>query len=104
MLRSVASEVVTTSSPKHPDSAPDDLVTLKKSSADSAQMISNLTKNKFSDKRKKKSVNVSSDDDDEENENGNVKNEDVLLDEDEARLEDLVFGNEKNIFENIKKK
>ena len=107
MLRSVTSEAVTASSPKRTDLDTEDNGLLKAATANNAEIVFNLNKNTLKDKRKKKrSVNVSSGDEDEENEgetSGNVKDKDVLMDEDEARLEDLVFGNEKNIFENIKK-
>lgn len=89
MLRSVTSVPVTASSPKKP----------VQTSEESEILINNLDRNNLlNEKRKKQSVDVSSGDDEDDSEEPNV-----LMDEDEARLEDLVFGNEKNIVENMKR-
>lgn len=99
MLRTVSSVPVDASSPAKPD-----METTSETKNDNSQIVLNLDKNSTREKRKKKTVDVSSDDDDDEQENiFQDKNTDTFIDEDESRLENLVFGSEKGIFDNISK-
>lgn len=91
MLRTVANVPVDASSPKK-----------EEPTMDTSELLFNLDRSSLKEKRKKKSVDVSSSDDEEDD--VKIENsENVLIDEDEARLENLVFGNEKNILDNMTK-
>ena len=99
MLRTVSKVPVDASSPVKPD-----MESTTETKKDNSEIVLNLDRNSTREKRKKKSINESSDDDDDDQENiFQNKNLDNFIDEDESRLEDLVFGSEKAIFDNISK-
>ena len=68
-----------------------------------SEMLLNLERNLSKEKRTKKNKPESSDDEDDEENSEEIENSNIPIDEDEARLENLVFGAEKNIFENMTK-
>lgn len=93
MLRSASTVPANASSPKKEETE-----TTKTST--SAEILFNLDRNSMKEKRSKANANLSSDDDD-----GNIMSEsNRFVDDDESRLEDLVFGGENALLENITKK
>lgn len=68
-----------------------------------SEMLQNLERKGSKEKRKKKNKPESSDDENDEDNDDDIDDTNILVDEDEARLEDLVFGAEKTIVENMAK-
>lgn len=112
MLRTVSSVPVIASSPTKPEfdlANKDEMETNNKqdqakSETQNSTILFNLNKKSLKNKRKKSTA-QSSDDDEENDEQTNfAQNEDAgFIEEDEERLENLVFGNEKSIMQNMNK-
>ena len=93
MLRSASTVPANASSPKKEE-------TETTKTRTSAEILFNLDRNSMKEKRSKANANLSSDDDD-----GNIMSEsNRFVDDDESRLEVLVFGGANALLENITKK
>lgn len=101
MLRSVSSVPIDSSSPQKMNHNNEDK--RGEVSNTNSDLIMNLDRNLTKGKRKKHNVDESSDEDDENICTTRSEETNKFLDDDEARLEDLVFGAEKNLLENISK-